>query len=157
MNANPKHTGPETAIVPVALCGVPPQSLPPLRVLPAHTRGRPRTLRPFTLRNSAANNLANISLPGIEQIILEHTGLNLETLHSRSRREHIVRARQVIFCLARELTPLTYCEIGGHFNLDHGTVMCGERAIRDTCSVYPAVAAEIEHLRRLCVQAMARE
>jgi chromosomal replication initiator protein len=90
---------------------------------------------------------------GIEEIIRRvcaDFGLNTAQLHSRSRRQNYVVARNVIFFLARKYTDMSLQEIGDHFNRRHSTVLKGiaglEREMRRETPLGRQIAAVLQRM-----------
>lgn len=93
--------------------------------------------------------------------------LSMDQLFGRSRVEAVAKPRQVVFYLARmvdENHPLTYHTIGKAFGRDHGTVICGQRAISDRIQtdarfgdVVKQIKAECQAKLKSAVQARLKE
>ena len=67
----------------------------------------------------------DVDLRLLATLVCEHLGLELDSLHSRSRCQNYVVGRNTIFYLARKHTDLTLKEIGQPFNRRHSTVLQG--------------------------------
>jgi len=89
------------------------------------------------------------SLRDIEAAVCARFGLTWDMLHGPSRCRGIVRPRQIVMYLAREMTPLSYPRIGAHFQRDHTTVLSGERRIRELIQIKPKLAAYVREVRAL--------
>lgn len=57
------------------------------------------------------------------------------------------RPRQIAYYLGREITGLSYPQIGRYFNRDHTTVIAGVRRIRSLIQTNPKVAAYVDECR----------
>lgn len=67
-----------------------------------------------------------------------------------SRRTSLVKARNVAVHLARQLTTLSYADIGrGLGNRDHTTIMHAERRIQEQTAADPAIQRAVEDLNRM--------
>jgi hypothetical protein len=89
------------------------------------------------------------SLRDIEAAACARFGLTVEQLRGPKKVRGIVRPRQIVMYLAREMTPLSYPRIGAHFNRDHTTVLSGERRIRALIEEKPKVAAYVSEVRAM--------
>ena len=73
--------------------------------------------------------------PTLEEIlnaVSVETGIDTETLKSRSREANVNMARQIYFYIAREETTRSYREVGSIVNRDHATVLYAHRKLADT-------------------------
>jgi chromosomal replication initiator protein len=89
------------------------------------------------------------SLRDIEAAACARFGLTLEQLRGPRKCLYVVRPRQIVMYLAREMTPLSYPRIGAHFHRDHTTVLSGERRIRELIEIKPKVAAYVREVRAM--------
>lgn len=70
----------------------------------------------------------------IIEIVARHYGLEVSEIQSRGQHRHLALARQVAMYLVKQLTHLSYPEIGRQFHKHHSTVLYsvhkieGERA-----------------------------
>jgi chromosomal replication initiator protein len=90
----------------------------------------------------------------IQNVIASHYKLPIHLMWSTHRPEYISRPRQVAMFLTRELTRLSYPEIGRAFIRDHGTVMYAMEAVRERVATESAFAEEISLLRMACASAL---
>lgn len=77
-------------------------------------------------------------------------GVDRHELSSRRRARHIVEARQMVYLVLREESPLTLRELGARFGYRHPSVLYGIGAMRDKIAneaglrgVYQRVKAEV--------------
>ena len=89
------------------------------------------------------------SFRDIEAAVCARFGLTPEILRGPKKHRGIVRPRQIVMFLAREMTPLSYPRIGAHFNRDHTTVLFGERRIKELMQKRPKVADYVKECRAL--------
>lgn len=83
-----------------------------------------------------------------EEVCASMSDVRLDELLGTSRPEHIVRPRQIVYYLARRFTKMSYQAIGDILGgRDHGTVMHGDRRIKDLMSVDKPFAALVEQIR----------
>lgn len=86
----------------------------------------------------------------ILRVVARYHKLPLKVLTSASRRQSVVAARAVAIYLARELTPLSYAEIGAALGgRDHTTIMHNYRRIDRGLAKDRALRSAVEELRRL--------
>jgi chromosomal replication initiator protein len=95
------------------------------------------------------NETETPTLRDIEAAACVRFGLTVEQLRGPRKCRGIVRPRQIVMYLAREMTPLSYPRIGAHFHRDHTTVLSGERRIRELIEVKPKVAAYVREVRAM--------
>jgi len=89
-------------------------------------------------------------LGDILRIVARYHKIPLKVLTSASRRKGVVAARAVAIYLARELTPMSYADIGQLLGgRDHTTIMHSHRRLRDQLPGDRALASSVEELRRL--------
>jgi chromosomal replication initiator protein len=68
----------------------------------------------------------------ILDVVCQHFDVRVTDLQGRKRTQSIALPRQVAMFLARQLTPLSLEEIGGHFGgRDHSTVLYAHQRIKD--------------------------
>ncbi len=66
----------------------------------------------------------NIDINDIQKTTAKHYAITVSDLSSKSRKQHIVIARQMAVFISHELTNLSLAKIGKHFgNRDHSTVL----------------------------------
>lgn len=83
----------------------------------------------------------------IKQRSAEYHGVRLRDLNGRSRTDSVALARQVAMYLAKELTPMTYKEVGQEFGRDHATVIWAHNAVKRLSADDPAVAKSLVDIR----------
>lgn len=88
-----------------------------------------------------------IAVPDILNLVSKRYNVRPAEILSKRRMRSIVLPRQVSMYLAREMTPLSYEEIGVHFGgRDHTTVMYAHRLIADRCGREPELSASLDDL-----------
>jgi chromosomal replication initiator protein len=98
--------------------------------------------------------IKNIDINDIQKEVAKHYALTVSDLSSKSRKQHIVLARQTAIHLAHELTTLSLAKIGKNFgNRDHSTILYGIRKIEDKLSEsseikqdYDLIKLKLSHL-----------
>jgi chromosomal replication initiator protein len=90
-----------------------------------------------------------ITIEDVKRRVMERYALKAGELESRSRKQEIVRPRQVAMFLARRLTGRSFPEIARKFGpRDHTTVIHGCDRIGDLIISNAELAAEVEDLQR---------
>lgn len=85
----------------------------------------------------------------IATVIGKYYSLPLRELKSSSRKKSVVLARSVAIYLARELTPMSYLEIGRFFGgRDHTTIMHNYKRIEKELKTDRSLRSAIEELSR---------
>lgn len=90
------------------------------------------TITPDLTWDVLKNYVQNSNTPKIEEIIdcvSQAFDLEQAKLSSKSRKQHLVLARNITFYLARKYTDLSLKEIGRHMNRRHSTVLKGITSI----------------------------
>lgn len=83
-----------------------------------------------------------------EEVCASMEDVRVNELLSTGRPDRIARPRQIVFFLARRLTAMSYKSIGELLGgKDHGTVIHGERKIKDLMSVDKPFAALVDQIR----------
>jgi chromosomal replication initiator protein len=91
-----------------------------------------------------------VTIDDIQRKVAEHYGIRLSDMTSARRARAVARPRQVAMYLAKQLTPRSLPEIGKKFGgRDHTTVMHAVRRIEELKAADPAMADDVELLRRL--------
>ncbi len=100
-----------------------------------------------------AQALDAVEMPGRararEEIVLETArayGLEPEALRSRSRKQVVVRPRQIAMYLARRYTPASLADIGRAFGRDHTSVMYAIDVVERRIVERPQLRYELEAL-----------
>lgn len=91
-----------------------------------------------------------IPLKQLIAVVARYFLLTQAVLHSPSRRKSLVHARSVVIHLARNLTDLSYAQIGhGLGGRDHTTIMHAHRNIQRLLAEDPVTQQAIEQLQRI--------
>ncbi len=91
-----------------------------------------------------------ISIDAIQSRVASHYGVRVAEMFSPRRARNIARPRQVAMFLAKNLTSLSYPEIGRQFGgRDHTTVMHAVRTIEGLVNSDQAVAEDVQLLKSL--------
>jgi chromosomal replication initiator protein len=91
-----------------------------------------------------------VTIDEIQRRVAEHFNIRLNEMTSDRRARAVARPRQVAMYLAKRLTTRSLPEIGRKFGgRDHTTVMHAVRKIEELKSTDPALAEDVELLRRM--------
>ena len=91
-----------------------------------------------------------VTIDEIQKRVAEHFNIRLGEMTSDRRARAVARPRQVAMYLAKQLTTRSIPEIGRKFGgRDHTTVMHAVRKIEELKSTDPALAEDVELLRRM--------
>jgi chromosomal replication initiator protein len=102
------------------------------------------------LRDALRASDRRITIEEIQRKVAEHYNIKLAEMSSERRARAVARPRQVAMYLAKQLTTRSLPEIGRKFGgRDHTTVMHAIRVIEGLRQSEPALAEDIELLRRL--------
>ena len=96
----------------------------------------------------------NIDINDIQKETAKHYAITVSDLSSKSRKQHMVLARQMAIFIAHELTTLSLTKIGKHFgNRDHSTVLHSidkiEKKLLEEASIkndYDLIKLKLAHL-----------
>jgi chromosomal replication initiator protein len=95
-------------------------------------------------------NDRRVTIDEIQKRVAEHYNIRLSDMHSARRARVVARPRQVAMYLCKQLTPRSLPEIGRKFGgRDHTTVMHAVRKVEELRVTDPALAEDIELLRRM--------
>jgi chromosomal replication initiator protein len=76
--------------------------------------------------------IKNIDINDIQKEVAKHYTLTISDLSSKSRKQHMVLARQMAIFICHELSSLSLSKIGKHFgNRDHSTVLHAIKKIKE--------------------------
>ena len=73
---------------------------------------------------SVKNNRNDLTIDHIQQIIADYFGLDIESLHSKTRKRNVVQARQLAMFFSKKYTKNSLSTIGSQIGQrDHATVL----------------------------------
>ena len=92
-----------------------------------------------------SNNNENISLEIIQRVIAEEYQISISDLKSKKRDQKYVIPRQIAIYITRELTEMSYTEIGVEYGgKDHSTIMTAYKKIADKIKTDSSMESKIE-------------
>ena len=96
-----------------------------------------------------SNSAQNISLDIIQKVVAENYQVSVSDLKSKKRDKKYVFPRQVAIYIARELTEISYSELGNEFGgKDHSTIMHAYEKISEGIKLDSSLEAKINILIR---------
>ena len=76
------------------------------------------------IEKSVKNNRHDLTIDHIQQIIVDYFGLDIEALHSKTRKRNVVQARQLAMFFSKKYTKSSLSTIGSQIGQrDHATVL----------------------------------
>ena len=84
-----------------------------------------------TYRHRIMNEPTIPTIPKIKKAIAEGFEVSIQEIDSRTRRQPIALARQVVFYYARKLLPLTFYDMRDEFNRDHSNFVHAIRNVEN--------------------------
>jgi chromosomal replication initiator protein len=114
--------------------------------------GRPITLESAQeeLRDLLRSHERRVTVDEIQRRVAEHFNIRLGEMTSDRRARAVARPRQVAMYLSKQLTTRSLPEIGRKFGgRDHTTVIHAVRKIEELKQTDPALAEDVELLRRM--------
>lgn len=92
-----------------------------------------------------SNSTENISLDIIQKVIADNYQISISDLKSKKRDKKYVIPRQIAIYISRELTEISYTELGNEFGgKDHSTIMTAYRKVADQIKTDPTMETKIE-------------
>jgi chromosomal replication initiator protein len=95
------------------------------------------------------NTVQNISLDIIQKVIADNYQISISDLKSKKRDKKFVIPRQIAIYISRELTEISYSELGNEFGgKDHSTIMHAYDKIAESIKIDPTLESKINILIR---------
>ena len=92
--------------------------------------------------------MTSITAAAVQRHVAEAFGISMIEMHNRSRVYRFGRPRAVAMYLARELTDLTFPELGLRFaNRDHSTIIKNINRVKTRMACVPEFAAQVASIR----------
>ncbi|NOT39941.1 MAG: hypothetical protein HOP13_05560 [Alphaproteobacteria bacterium] len=90
-----------------------------------------------------------VTVDMVKRQVAERYGVSQTDLESKSRKREVVRPRQIVMYIARQLTDQSFPQIARRLGpRDHSTILHGDRLIARMVAEDSAFAAEMEALKR---------
>ena len=91
-----------------------------------------------------------ITVDDIQKQVAVHFNIRISDMFSARRARQIARPRQIAMYLSKNLTSLSYPEIGRKFgNRDHTTIMHAVKKIEDVIKLDPELSDDIQILKSM--------
>jgi hypothetical protein len=90
-----------------------------------------------------------LSLDKIHDIVCQLEGLKSNAVKSTIRKRSLVKARQIVYYIAKENKLGSFQDIGNFYGQDHATVIHAWKTIKNEIDVYPWMKAKIEEISNL--------
>jgi chromosomal replication initiator protein len=95
--------------------------------------------------------MMQVSIADIVSLVTREWGVSVTDISSARREPKLVEARRVVCWLARQLTPLSYVQIGIQIGCrDHSTIITGCRWVQQQRATDPAFAARVDAIIAVC-------
>ena len=89
-----------------------------------------------------------IEVNEVQKTVSKYYGITVSDLISNSRKQHLVKARQMAIYLCHELTSLSLAKIGQNFgNRDHSTVLYSCEKLKGLISANEEIKNDIENIK----------
>ena len=89
-----------------------------------------------------------IEVNEVQKTVSKYYGITVSDLISNSRKQHLVKARQMAIYLCHELTSLSLAKIGQNFgNRDHSTVLYSCEKLKGLISTNEEIKNDIENIK----------
>ncbi|MCF0125624.1 MAG: chromosomal replication initiator protein DnaA [Clostridia bacterium] len=97
------------------------------------------------LKDIIESNNENISLELIQKIVADNYQISISDLKSKKRDKKFVIPRQIAIYIARELTEISYTELGNEFGgKDHSTIMTSYKKVSELIKTDPSLESKIQ-------------
>ena len=92
-----------------------------------------------------SSSTQNISLDIIQKVIADNYQISISDLKSKKRDKRFVFPRQIAIYISRELTEISYTELGNEFGgKDHSTIMTAYKKIAEQIKIDPLLESKIQ-------------
>jgi chromosomal replication initiator protein len=95
-----------------------------------------------------AKNKKQITIDVIKKLVCKHFNITVKDITSRSRRQNVVRPRQIAMYLARHYTDAPLETIGKSFNRLHGTALHSIHIVEKAMEKNGAMQQQVEYMVR---------
>ena len=92
-----------------------------------------------------SNSIENISLDVIQKVIADNYQISVSDLKGKKRDKKFVVPRQIAIYISRELTEISYTELGNEFGgKDHSTIMTAYKKIAEQIKIDSTLESKIQ-------------
>lgn len=97
------------------------------------------------LKDLISNSVENISIDIIQKVIADNYQVSVSDLKSKKRDKKYVIPRQIAIYIAREITEISFMELGNEFGgKDHTTMMHAYEKVKDLIKIDPSLNNKIQ-------------
>ena len=102
------------------------------------------------LKNFVKQNTKELTIEHIQKLVSDHFKMPVELLKSKTRKRHIVQARQITMYFAKNMTRSSFANIGKHFGgRDHSTVIHACQTVLDLMQTDNKFKSKVIELEKL--------
>ena len=89
-----------------------------------------------------------VEINEVQKTVSKYYGITVSDLISNSRKQHLVRARQMAIYLCHNLTALSLSKIGQNFgNRDHSTVLYSCEKVKELMKTNEEIKNDFENIK----------
>ena len=108
------------------------------------------TLAKDILRNFVKQSNKELTIEHIQKLVCDHFDMPVDLLKSKTRKRHIVQARQISMYFAKQMTKSSLANIGKHFGgRDHSTVIHACQTVQDLMETDNRFKNKVNELEKL--------
>jgi len=101
------------------------------------------------VRNYVKNTKREVSIDYIQKVVSDYFQMDVETLRSKTRKRHIVQARQIAMYFSKKLTKASLASIGSQIGKrDHSTVLHACKTVDNLSSTDRQFRKYVEDLNK---------
>jgi chromosomal replication initiator protein len=89
-----------------------------------------------------------VSFDSVAKITAEYLNVDVDDIKGTSRNQKVVKARQLIFYLCRELTNQSFESIGEYFNKKHTTAMYGHEQVKNKINASQELSNAVREIKQ---------
>ncbi|RYD81321.1 MAG: chromosomal replication initiator protein DnaA [Sphingobacteriales bacterium] len=102
------------------------------------------------LKNFIKQNNKELTIEHIQKLVCDHFDMAVDLLKSKTRKRHIVQARQISMYFAKHMTKTSLANIGKHFGgRDHSTVIHACQTVCDLMETDNRFKSKVHELEKL--------
>ncbi len=103
-------------------------------------------LAKVALRDILSSQLRQISVENIQKTVANYYHIKVSDLKSKSRKATLAKQRQIAMAIAKQLTNLSYPDIGEAFERDHTTVIHAIKKVEEMKNADPQIREDMTNL-----------
>ena len=102
------------------------------------------------LKNFVKQNSKELTIEHIQKLVCDHFDMPVDLMKSKTRKRHIVQARQISMYFAKNMTKASLANIGKHFGgRDHSTVIHACQTVQDLMETDNRFKSKVLELEKL--------